>query len=375
MRDAIPQAEICYGVKASTEPGLLKLLAESGRCFDGASPSEIDLCPAVEQQMPTAGRPKGLRLPADRRQAAHGIADRAIFGDPHHHLGRPPPTSRMGVPVRAGVPGGGGGGDRRLWRGAVPLLAGPAHRGDRREPPNRAARRRNGKPDPLDAQEAARAVLNGRPACGPRAGTSRCRVPGCSNSPRAPRSRRARRRSTSSRPSWSPPTHAAGRAGGAEERCVAPYLRAIRHLFGGGRRGAGRAPATRITLGLPAQRNEQLTGQIRQLGQRLARLVEHHLPQLPVGIGPDSAATLIVAMGHNPERLHSEASFAALCGVSPIEHSSGRERCWRLNRGGDRQANSALHRMVHARIELLISAARSRRSSAPRLVLARSVPR
>ncbi|MFF3543261.1 hypothetical protein ACFYXD_15595 [Streptomyces platensis] len=108
MRDAIPQAEICYGVKASTEPGLLKLLAESGRCFDGASPSEIDLCPAVEQQMPTAGRPKGLRLPADRRQAAHGIADRAIFGDPHHHLGRPPPTSRMGVPVRAGVPGGGG---------------------------------------------------------------------------------------------------------------------------------------------------------------------------------------------------------------------------------------------------------------------------
>ncbi|MFF3543262.1 transposase [Streptomyces platensis] len=80
-------------------------------------------------------------------------------------------------------------------------------------------------------------------------------------------------------------------------------------------------------------------------------------------------------MEHNPERLHSEASFAALCGVSPIEHSSGRERCWRLNRGGDRQANSALHRIVHARIELLISAARSRRSSAPRLVLARSVPR
>ncbi|MGY5134878.1 hypothetical protein ACWGJW_21165 [Streptomyces nigrescens] len=47
MRDASPQAEICYGVKASTEPALLKLLAESGRCFDGASPWEIDLRPAV----------------------------------------------------------------------------------------------------------------------------------------------------------------------------------------------------------------------------------------------------------------------------------------------------------------------------------------
>ncbi|UKY48820.1 transposase [Streptomyces inhibens] len=110
--------------------------------------------------------------------------------------------------------------------------------------------------------------------------------------------------------------------------------------------------ATRITLSLLAQRIEQLTGQIHQLDQRLARLVEHHFPQLltPVGIGPDSAAILMITMGDNPGRLHGEASFAALCGVSPIEHSSGRERCWRLNRGGDRQANSALHRIVHARL-------------------------
>ncbi|MEW9518143.1 transposase [Streptomyces tubercidicus] len=55
-------------------------------------------------------------------------------------------------------------------------------------------------------------------------------------------------------------------------------------------------------------------------------------------------------MGDNPERLCSEASFAALCGVSPVEHSSGRQRRHRLNRGGDRQANAALHRIVQTRL-------------------------
>jgi transposase len=55
-------------------------------------------------------------------------------------------------------------------------------------------------------------------------------------------------------------------------------------------------------------------------------------------------------MGGNPERLHSEASFAALCGVSPVERSSGARQYRRLNRGGDRQANAALHRIVQTRL-------------------------
>nr|WP_246201840.1 IS110 family transposase [Streptomyces alboniger] len=55
-------------------------------------------------------------------------------------------------------------------------------------------------------------------------------------------------------------------------------------------------------------------------------------------------------MGDNPERLCSEASFAALCGVSPIECSSGSRHRYRLNRGGDRQANAALYRIVQARL-------------------------
>ncbi|WAT95848.1 transposase [Streptomyces libani subsp. libani] len=110
--------------------------------------------------------------------------------------------------------------------------------------------------------------------------------------------------------------------------------------------------ATRIALGLLGQRIDQLTRQIRDLERRLAGLVERHFPQLlvPVGIGPDSAATLLITMGDNPERLCSEASFAALCGFSPVEYSSGRQRHHRLNRGGDRRANAALYRIVQTRL-------------------------
>ncbi|MEU7362498.1 transposase [Streptomyces olivaceoviridis] len=101
-----------------------------------------------------------------------------------------------------------------------------------------------------------------------------------------------------------------------------------------------------------AERIEQLTGQIDELNQRLTRLVERHALQLlePVGIGPDSAVTLLITMGDNPDRLNTEASFAALCGVSPIEYSSGRRSMRRLNYGGDRQANAALHRIVFTRL-------------------------
>ena len=80
-------------------------------------------------------------------------------------------------------------------------------------------------------------------------------------------------------------------------------------------------------------------------------MLNTHAPQLLQrhGIGPDSASALLVTAGDNPDRLHSEASFAALCGVSPIEASSGKTRRRRLNRGGDRHANSALHHIALTR--------------------------
>ncbi|MEU9853508.1 transposase [Streptomyces sp. NPDC047974] len=68
------------------------------------------------------------------------------------------------------------------------------------------------------------------------------------------------------------------------------------------------------------------------------------------GVGPDTAAALQTAAGGNPQRMGSEASFADLCGASPVEASSGKTRRRRLNHGGGRQADSALCTIVPARM-------------------------
>ena len=84
----------------------------------------------------------------------------------------------------------------------------------------------------------------------------------------------------------------------------------------------------------------------------LERLVGQAAPELVclAGIGTDSAATLLIVAGDNPQRLRSEASFASLCGVSPIEASSGKVVRHRLNRGGNRDANRALYMICLARM-------------------------
>ncbi|ANS70170.1 IS110 family transposase [Streptomyces lincolnensis] len=89
-----------------------------------------------------------------------------------------------------------------------------------------------------------------------------------------------------------------------------------------------------------------------ELTRRVSRDVRTHRPRLLdiVGIGPDSAAALLIAAGDNPERLANEAAFAALCGVSPVEQPSGKTRRRRPNRGGNRQADAALYRIVVTRL-------------------------
>ncbi|WP_051899233.1 IS110 family transposase [Sciscionella sediminilitoris] len=106
------------------------------------------------------------------------------------------------------------------------------------------------------------------------------------------------------------------------------------------------------TLRLLACRIRELTVEIRDLEHRITDAVTRHTPALleRPGIGPDSAAALLVTAGDNPHRLHSEASFSALCGASPIEASSGKTQRRRLNRGGDRQANAALYRIALSRL-------------------------
>ena len=89
------------------------------------------------------------------------------------------------------------------------------------------------------------------------------------------------------------------------------------------------------------------------------------------GVGIDTAAILLVAAGDNPERIRSEAAFAHLCGVAPIEASSGKTVRHRLNRGGNRQANHALWRIVFTRMS---TDARTRTYVARRLEQGRSKP-
>ncbi|MFI5609448.1 IS110 family transposase [Amycolatopsis sp. NPDC051903] len=112
------------------------------------------------------------------------------------------------------------------------------------------------------------------------------------------------------------------------------------------------ATAARYTLRALACRIDRLSQEIADLNAQTAAVLSSHNPAMldTYGVGPDTAATLLIAAGDNPERLRSEASFAALCGVSPVEASSGRTQRHRLNRGGDRQANSALRRIVLVRL-------------------------
>jgi transposase len=102
-----------------------------------------------------------------------------------------------------------------------------------------------------------------------------------------------------------------------------------------------------------ARRIQHLNAEIKSLDTVLTELVNNTAPSLVelFGVGTDTAATLLVAAGDNPDRLHSERSWAHLCGVCPIPAGSGKtDGRHRLNRGGDRQANAAFYRIVLTRM-------------------------
>ena len=92
-----------------------------------------------------------------------------------------------------------------------------------------------------------------------------------------------------------------------------------------------------------ARRYQTLDTEISELDIEIRCLCAKANPALLAthGVGPDTAAALLVAAGDNPERMKSERSFAALCALSPVQASSGRTLRHRLSRGGNRQANSA----------------------------------
>jgi transposase len=110
------------------------------------------------------------------------------------------------------------------------------------------------------------------------------------------------------------------------------------------RPGEGESAVVRAVLRRMARRVRELTREIDELDSELEAIVTGLVPELleESGVGPVCAAQLVVSSG-DPTRMASEASFAALAGTSPVEASSGLRQRHRLNRGGDRQLNRALH--------------------------------
>ena len=110
---------------------------------------------------------------------------------------------------------------------------------------------------------------------------------------------------------------------------------------------------TNVVIRGLARRIQYLNTEMREIDEELERLIQATAPTLFAlyGVGVDTAASLLVTAGDNPDRLHSERSWAHLCGVTPLPAGSGKTTGRvRLNRGGDRQANAALYRIVLTRM-------------------------
>jgi transposase len=213
--------------------------------------------------------------------------------------------------------------------------------------PNRQLRRRRGKSDPVDAEAAARAVLAGE-ATAPKAADGAVEML---------RVLRVARRSA-----VKAHTQAANQLASLVVTAPEPLRQQLRPLgpaqlvstAAGLRPGPLSTPtaAVKLTLRELARRALSLRAEIGRLDAELARLARRAAPGLLArrGVGADVAGALLVAAGDNPQRLRSEAAFSMLCGASPLPASSGRTVRHRLNRGGDRQANNALWRIVLVRM-------------------------
>lgn len=214
--------------------------------------------------------------------------------------------------------------------------------------PNRQTRRRRGKSDTIDAEEAARAVVAGRASAVPkdRTGPVECiRL-----------LRNARNGAMKAR----------GQAGNQLHALIDTAPEDVRDRFrdlsstvrvrtaARLRPGPVTSPsaAAKTAIASVARRIEHLDTEITALDEQLGALVAATAPRLLArhGVGVHTAGALLVAAGDNPQRLAHEHSFAALCGTSPVEVSSGKRQRHRLNTGGDRDANSALWRIVIVRM-------------------------
>jgi len=232
--------------------------------------------------------------------------------------------------------------------GLARFLAQRGHRVVEVNRPDRATRRRRGKSDPIDAEMAARAVLGGVAQVVPKDTAGSTEMVRLLKLPRDS-AVRARTSALNQLKALLVTAPAALRESLGELATPALLARCA-----GFRRGDLDSPtdAAKQALRSLARRALALTAEAAELERQIERLVASSAPALldAYGVGPLSAATFLVTAGAHPDRLRSEAAFAALAGASPVPASSGRTTRHRLNRGGDRQANAALHRVVVVRL-------------------------
>ena len=214
--------------------------------------------------------------------------------------------------------------------------------------PDRQLRRRLGKSDPVDAEAAARTVLADRAAG----------VPKSSDGPvEGLRALRVARRSA---------IKARSQAGNQIRDLIVSAPQQLREPLSGlgleiqvarcaaSRPGSGGQveQATKRSLRHLARRHQALSAEIAELDRDIDELCAAANPALLAvdGVGPEVASMLLVAAGDKPDRMRHEAAFAALCGASPVQASSGKTVRHRLNRGGNREANNALWRIAMVRL-------------------------
>lgn len=216
--------------------------------------------------------------------------------------------------------------------------------------PNRRGRRHLGKSDTIDAEAAARMVLSGQAAAMPKSRD------GIVESVRVLQI--TRRSAIKARTQAGQQIRSLVITAPVELNSVLAGLttadQVVRCLRLRPAARSGALASTQRALRSLARRWQQLDREIAELEGELHQLTKAAAPRLLAepGIGPDSAAKLLVIASDNPDRVCSDAALAALCGASPVEASSGKTKRHRLNKGGDRQGNNALwtiasNRLIH----------------------------
>ena len=217
--------------------------------------------------------------------------------------------------------------------------------------PVRRDRRFGGKSDPIDADAAAGAVLSGRATAVPKAGDAGVEM--------VRALKIAKQTAIKAR---TQAVNAVNAVKGLVVMAPDPIREKLRNLKTPALvrtcsayrvdRASDPTSAIKLSLRSMCRRYVVLDQEVRSLEKELDALTVRLVPQLRqlFGVGQDVAATLVLAAGDSGDRLRSEASFSMLCGASPIPASSGMVQRHRLNRGGDRQANAALHQIVIVRL-------------------------